>query len=132
MCTLKKLNLDWGAVSSQRINNMNELDEFCLKAYEISALYKEKMNKYHDQKIEKRKFSPGDLVLLFNSGLLLFPDKHKSKWSRPFKVTQVFPHRVVELENKEGMRFKVNAKQIKIYLGKSKVVNKLIGKWGLD
>ena len=57
---------------------LNELDEFRLKAYESSAVYKEKMKKYHDKKIEKREFMVGDLVLLFNSRLRLFPGKLKS------------------------------------------------------
>ncbi|KAK4713633.1 hypothetical protein R3W88_019540 [Solanum pinnatisectum] len=42
MWALKNLNLDWGGTSRQRLNDMNELDEFCLKAYKSSALYKEK------------------------------------------------------------------------------------------
>ena len=84
---------------------MNELNEFLLKAYESSALYKEKMNKYHDQKIEKRDFMARNLVLLLNSRLRLFPDKLKSKWTGPYLITQLFPHGVVELENKNGVWF---------------------------
>ncbi|WMV41758.1 hypothetical protein MTR67_035143 [Solanum verrucosum] len=64
------------------------------------------MKRYHNQKIEKRKFTPGDLVFLFNPRLRLFTGKLKFKWTGPFTVTQVFPHRAVELENKEGMGFK--------------------------
>ena len=56
---------------------MNELDEFLMKAYESSALYKEKMKKYHDQKIEKHDFMIEDLMLLFNSRLSLFPGELK-------------------------------------------------------
>lgn len=123
---LKKLNLDWGAALSQRVNDMNGLDEFCLKAYESSALYKEKMKKYHDQKIEKREFVVGDLVLLFNSRLHLFLGKLKSKWTGPFRVTQVFPHGAVELENKEGIRFKVDGQRIKVHMGKSESVQEVI------
>ncbi|XP_049342873.1 uncharacterized protein LOC125807185 [Solanum verrucosum] len=126
MWALKKLNLDWDAASSQRLMDMNELDEFRLRAYERSTLYKEKMKKYHDQKIEKREFVIGDLVLLFNSRLRLFPGKLKSKWTEPFRVTQVFPHGAVELENKEGTRFKVNGQKIKVYLGKSESVQEVI------
>ena len=66
---------------------MNELDEFRLKAYESSALYKEKMKKYHDLKIEKREFMVGDLLLLYNSRSRLFPGKLKSKWIGPYLVT---------------------------------------------
>ena len=65
------------------------------------------MKKYHDQKIETRNFLVGDLVLLFNSRLCLFRGKLKSKWTGPYLITQLFPHGMVEFENKEGVRFKV-------------------------
>ena len=56
--------MDWHETIEQKFNGLNELDEFNLKAYESSAFYKEKMKKYHDQKIEKRNFLFGDLVVL--------------------------------------------------------------------
>ncbi|XP_049360369.1 uncharacterized protein LOC125825064 [Solanum verrucosum] len=108
MWALKKLNLDWDDASNQRLNKLNELYEFFLKAYESTALYKEKMKKYHDQKIEKHEFASGDLLLLFNSRLRLFHGKLKSKWTGPFRGVQVFSHEAVELENEKGTRFKVN------------------------
>ena len=69
--------MDWSEATVQRLNGLNELDEFRPKAYECSTLYKEKMKKYHDNKIEKREFMVRDLVLLFNSRLHLFPSKLK-------------------------------------------------------
>ena len=75
------------------------------------------MKKYHDNKMEKQEFMVGDLVLLFNSRLRLFPGKLKSKWTGPYLVTQLFPHGAVDLETKEGVRFKVNGQRIKIYSG---------------
>ena len=56
MWVMKKVNIEWIEEVEQRINRLNELDEFCLKIYESSVIYKEKMNKYHDQKIEKGEF----------------------------------------------------------------------------
>ena len=53
MWAMKKLKLDWSEAAEQRLNGLNELDEFRLKAYESLALYKEKMKKYHDNKIKK-------------------------------------------------------------------------------
>ncbi|KAK4729671.1 hypothetical protein R3W88_022659 [Solanum pinnatisectum] len=126
MWALKKLNLDWGAALSQRMNEMNKCDEFHLKSYESSALYKEMMKKYHDQKIKKHEFASSDQVLLFNSRLRLFHGKLKSKWNGPFTITQMFPHGVVELENKKGTKFKVNGHRIKIYLGQFESVNEVI------
>ena len=51
--------MDWNEVAEQRLTWLNELNEFRLKAYESSTLYKEKMKKYHDKKIEKRVYGWG-------------------------------------------------------------------------
>ena len=61
--------------------------EFRLKAYESSALYKEKMKKFYDLKIKKWEFMVGDLVLLYNSRLRLFSGQLKSKWTGPYLIT---------------------------------------------
>ena len=119
-----KLKMDWIEAAEKRFYGLNELDEFRLKSYKSSSLYKEKMKKYHDQKIEKRDFVVGDLMLLFNSRLRLFPGKLISKSTGPLLITQVFPYGAVDLENKEGVRFKVNRQRIKIYLGHAENVMK--------
>ena len=46
--------------------------------------------------------------------------------------TQVFPHGAVELEKKEGARFKVNGQRIKIYLGHAKNANEVVEAYHLD
>ncbi|KAK4707422.1 hypothetical protein R3W88_033023 [Solanum pinnatisectum] len=108
MWALKKLNLDWSATSNKRMSDLNVLDEFRLRAYESSALYKEKMK------------------------LRLFPGKLKSKWTGPFLVTQVLPHGVVELESSEGTRFKVNGQRIMVYLGNTESVQEVVENYYLD
>ena len=47
-------------------------------------------------------------------------------------VTQLFPHGAVELETKEGVWFKVNGQQIKIYLGHVEMANEVIEAYHLD
>ena len=74
----------------------------------------------------------GDLVLLFNSRMRLFPGKLKSKWTGPYFVTQLFHHGAVELEIKEGVWFKVNGQRIKIYLGHVESMNEVIEAYHLD
>ena len=69
---MKKLKMDWSEAVEQRLNGLNELDEFRLKAYESSALYKEHMKKYHDLKIEKREFMVVDFVLYSILGCACF------------------------------------------------------------
>ncbi|XP_069145498.1 uncharacterized protein [Solanum lycopersicum] len=101
--------MGWSEAAEQRLNRLNELDDFCLKAYESSALYKEKKKKWH-----------------------LFPRKIKSKWIGPYLVNQLFPHRAVELETKEGVRFKGNGKRIKLYFEHAESVNEVIEDYHLD
>ena len=129
---MKKLKLDWNEAAEQRLTELNELDKFCLKSYERSPLYKENMKKYHDQKIEKREFMVGDLVLLYNSRLRLCPGKLKSKWTGPYLITQLFPHGAVELETKEGVRFKINGQRINLYFGHAESTNEVIEAYHLD
>ena len=45
---------------------------------------------------------------------------------------QFFPHGAVELENKDGARFKVNGQRIKIYLGHVEKGNEVIEAYNLD
>ena len=66
------------------VNWLNELNEFCLKAYESSSLNKENMKKYHHLKIEKREFMVGDFVLLDSPGLPSLLGKLKPKQTLAF------------------------------------------------
>ena len=102
------LNFNLVKDGSKRLLQLNELGEFPRHAYENAKIYKERTKKWHNQRLTKREFQDGDLVLLFNSRLRLFPRKLKSRWSGPFRVKQVFPHGVVELLNKANKTFKVN------------------------
>ena len=47
-------------------------------------------------------------------------------------ITQLFSHGAVELENKEGVRFKVNGQRIKIYLGHAEMANAVIEAYHLE
>ena len=89
-----------------------------LSAYESSRIYKERIKKYHDKKLIKKEFKSGQLVLLFNSRLKLFPGKLRSKWSGPFKVKEVRPYGAIELEDpSSGRSWVVNGQRLKEYLG---------------
>ena len=59
----------------------------------------------------------GELVLLYNLRLRLFPGKLKSRWSGPFTVTVVTPYGVVTLKTESGNEFKVNGQRLKHYIG---------------
>lgn len=94
---LKKLNLNRDEASKERVNQLHEMEELRLRAYESSTLYKERMKIWHDDKILKWEFKEGNSVFLYNSRLLLFPGKLKSNWSGPFRVVHAFPNRAIEI-----------------------------------
>jgi len=48
-------------------------------------------------KEEEKKLKVGEKFFLFDSRLILFLEKLKSKWFGPFVITQVSPTRVVTL-----------------------------------
>ncbi|XP_059294417.1 uncharacterized protein LOC132047383 [Lycium ferocissimum] len=89
MWALKKLNMDWEEVTKLRLFQLNEMDELRYQAYEIAALYKERVKHYHDKKILKQEFYKGDSVLLYNSRLKLLPGKLKSKWSGALELVSI-------------------------------------------
>ena len=115
---IKRLNFNLKDAGQKRLLQLNELDEFRLQAYESARIYKEKTKKWYDMKIIKREFVSGQLVLLYNSRLRLFPGKLKSRWSGPFMVKRVFPHGAVEIESVENHDlFTMNGQRLKPYYG---------------
>nr|GEY24295.1 hypothetical protein [Tanacetum cinerariifolium] len=69
----------------------NELNELHDQAYENSMIYKEKI----------KRFSPAN----------------KSRWSGPFKISQLYPYGTVKLSQPDGPNFKVNGHRLKHYFG---------------
>nr|KYP36512.1 Transposon Ty3-I Gag-Pol polyprotein [Cajanus cajan] len=115
---LKLLNFDPKSCGEKRKSQLHELEEMRLNAYQSSRQYKERVKAYHDKKILKRDFRPGQSVLLFNSRLKLFPGKLRSKWSGPFVIKEVKPYGVVEIEDPTSKRsWMVNGQRLKPYLG---------------
>nr|GEU50189.1 reverse transcriptase domain-containing protein [Tanacetum cinerariifolium] len=110
-------NFELSTTSDHRKVQLNELNELPDQAYKNSLIYKEKTNRIHDSKIKDRVFNVGDRVLLFNSRLKIFSSKLKTRWTRTFTVTQVFPYGTVELSQTDGPNFKVNGHRLKYYFG---------------
>ena len=117
MWAIKKLNYDFKAAKEKRLLQINELEELRNKAYDNARIYKDKTKKWHDQKILRKEFKVGELVLLYNSKIKLFPGKLKSRWSSPYTVVVVTPFRAITLKTNYGDEFKVNGKRLKLYLG---------------
>ena len=94
--------------------------------------HKENMKKDNKLISEKQEFMVGDLVLLDNSRLCLLTRKIKSKRTGPYLISQIFPYGEIELETKEGVRFKVNGQRIKTYCGHDESANEVIEAYHLD
>ena len=99
--------MDFEAARTKRRIQLSELDEWRENAYHNSKIYKERTKRWHDKRIKKKEFAPGDKVLLFNSRVKLFEHgKLWSKWEGPFKVISTSSHGAITLQNGEGMLFK--------------------------
>lgn len=79
-----------------------------MNTYENAKIDKEWTEKWHDKHISRRRFNKGDLVLLFNSRLRLFPRKLCSRWSGPFEAAKVFQNGAMEIKGKFNEVFVVN------------------------
>ena len=99
---------------SLRRLQLDELEEIRNDAYKNLKSSKAKMKFVHDQHILCKSFEVGQKVLLYNSRLHLFLGKLQSRWSRPFIVREISPHRVIKIQNSKNV--KVNGHRLKPYL----------------
>ena len=80
-------------------------------------MFKEKVKRWNDKRIQKREFNVGDYVLLFNSHLRFFVEKLLSKWEGPYVIEEVYCSGTVKINNFEGTNPKVvNGQRIKHYI----------------
>ena len=83
----------------------------------MQKLFKEKVKRWHDKRIQKREFNVGDYVLLFNSHLRFFAGKLLSKWEGPYVIEEVYHSGAIQMNNFEGTNPKVvNSQRIKHYI----------------
>ncbi|RDY07073.1 pol, partial [Mucuna pruriens] len=102
--TIKKCNMVYDKAGQERKLQLQELEELRLEAYENSWIYKEKVKHFHDSRILRKEFKVGQKLLLFYSKLKHITDKLRSKWDRPFVVTNMFPYGVVEVRDEANNR----------------------------
>lgn len=100
--------MDYLTADNKCVLDIHELDELRRDAYENAIIYKEWTKAWNDKQIMTKDFNVGDIVLLFNSKLLLFPGKLRSRWSGPFEVTKVMQSGVVEIQNQSTFPFILN------------------------
>ncbi|XP_042032369.1 uncharacterized protein LOC121779094 [Salvia splendens] len=119
---VKKLNQDFQKTGEERRLFLNKLDEFRMEAYHSSSTYKERIMAYHDKMISPRELTLGDVVLLHNSRLSLFPRKLKLKWTGPYMIKKIYDSGTVELLAPDGTLFQAIGHRVKKYFSADKVV----------
>jgi hypothetical protein len=113
---IKRWNMDFEAARKKRQMQLSELENWREKAYHNAKLYKERTKRWHDKRLKKNEFKPGDKVLLFNSRVKLFEHgKLHSKCEGPYKVISTLSHGAVTLQNDECTLFKVNSQCLKVF-----------------
>ncbi|RDX98040.1 hypothetical protein CR513_19104, partial [Mucuna pruriens] len=124
---VKKCNITYDQARKKRTLQLQELEELCLKAYENSRIYKQKVKQFHDNQILKKEFTVGQKVLLFHSRLKLIANKLRSRRDKPFVIINVFSYGALEVQDETNNKtFQVNGHQIKhFYEGLTPIVGEV-------
>ena len=114
---IKELDYDFKLAGEKRLFDISSLDEWRTQAYENAKLFKEKVKRCHDKRIQKREFQVGEYVLLYNSHFRFFAGKLLSKWEGPYVIEEVYRSGAIKINNGEGTNPKVvNGQRIKHYI----------------
>ena len=114
---VKELNYDFKLAGERRLFDISSLDEWRIQDYENAKLFKEKVKRWHDKRIQKREFKVGEYVLLYNSRFRFFAGKLLSKWEGPYVIQEVYRSGGIKINNSEGTNPKVvNGQRIKTYI----------------
>ena len=89
------------------IISSKDRDPRLYQAYENAKLFKEKVKRWHDKRIQKREFKVGEYVLLYNSHFRFFAGKFLSKWEGPYVIKEVYRSKAIKINNAEGTNPKV-------------------------
>ena len=114
---IKMLNLSLDEACKQRLLQLQELQELRHDAYENAEIYKEKTKTFLDRHIRRRTFQVNEKVWLYNSRLMLFLAKLRSRWDGPYRVMELFENgSILIFDIKSDKQFKVNGHCLKPYL----------------
>ena len=80
---IKELNYDFKLAGENKLFDISSLDEWRTQAYENAKLFKEKVNRWHDKRIQKREFKVGEYVLSYNSHFRFFAGNFSSNGKDP-------------------------------------------------
>ena len=101
----------------KRFLDLNEVEEMRNETYISSKFSKDKLKRWHDQIVIRKKFQKEQKVLLYDSKLHIFSRKLKSRSNGPYLVQKVHSNGVIEISNSNsGCAFRVNRHWLKPYM----------------
>ena len=86
---------------TQRIDDVNFLEEVRCRATVRSARYQQGLRRYHSRRVRPRELQAGDLVLRRKQDLS-GTNKFSPRWEGPFRVASVSRPSAVRLESEDG------------------------------
>ena len=100
---IKELNYDFKLAGEKRLFDISSLDQWRTQAYENAKLFKEKVKRWHDKRIQKREFIVREYVLLYNSHFKFFAGKLLSKWEGPYVIEEAYRSGAIKINNFEAL-----------------------------
>lgn len=115
--TTQEVGLDLTKAQTNRLQQINELDEIRLSALQRTALIQQQRAKWHDALIKNRVFHEGDWALLYDSRFRDFPGKLQTRWLGPYEIQKVHDNGTLTLITIDGSgyTFKANDHQVHLY-----------------
>eukprot|EP00253_Pinus_taeda_P009871 PITA_09871 len=100
--TAQEVGLDLTEAQTNRLQQINELDEIRLSALQHTALIQQQRAKWHDALIKNRVFHEEDLALLYDSRFQDFPEKLQTRWLGPYEIQKVHDNGTLTLITIDG------------------------------
>ena len=114
---IKELNYDFKLAGEMGLFDISSLDEWRTQAYENAKLFKEKVKRWHDKRIQKSEYKVGEYVILYNSRFRFFAGKLLCKWEGHYVIEEVYRSGAIKTNNAKGTNTKVvNGQRIKHYI----------------
>eukprot|EP00253_Pinus_taeda_P013961 PITA_13961 len=115
--TTQEVGLDLTEAQTNRLQQINELDEIRLSALQHIALIQQQRAEWHDALIKNRVFHEGDWALLYDSRFQDFLGKLQTRWPGPYEIQKVHENGTLTLITIDGSgyTFKANGHQVCLY-----------------
>ena len=108
------MGLNLNEAQTNRLQQINELDEIRLLALQRTALIQQQREKLHDTLIKRKIFHEGDWALLYDSRFQDFLRDFQTQWLGPYEIQKVHDNGTNTLTTIDGSghSFKANGNRV--------------------